>query len=161
MKAKTSGLPGVDYIRSVLSYDPVTGIITWSSRVALCIHIGDEAGYLRRKDGYRMIKINDTCILSHRLAWAYIYGKWPEHDIDHINGVKDDNRIENLRHVLHRENNSNNKRVRNGGLVGAHYHKQSGKWVSSALIGRVKIYIGIFDTEQEAHDAYLKVVPHK
>jgi hypothetical protein len=104
--------------------------------------------------GYKSLKYNNKDYLVHRLAWFLYYGEWPKGEIDHINGNKSDNRICNLRDVTHKENCQNLLNHRNGKLVGASYHKSSGKWQASITKNNKLIYLGLFNSEQEAHEVY-------
>jgi len=92
--------------------------------------VGAPAGCLNKSTGYLEIKINGTKYKAHRLAYLYYHGHWPENDIDHINGIKTDNREENLRDVSHYENMRNQvlRKNNNSGVTGVSWHKASGKW---------------------------------
>lgn len=88
-----------------LAYCPVTGIFRWRvdhSRV----RAGDIAGTVN-SHGYRKIEVGGRSYAAHRLAWLFVHDKWPSADMDHINRVKDDNRIANLRDVSRAVNNRN------------------------------------------------------
>lgn len=142
-------------LKELLEYDENTGIFTWKISTNFKIKIGDIAGSLQIR-GYRQITINKKRYLAHRLAWLYVYGEWSKGQIDHINGIRDDNRIENLRVVTPRENNQNQKCHRDGKLVGATYSKSSKKWQAAIRVkGKLK-HLGCYNTELEAHEAYLK-----
>ena len=93
---------------------------------------------------------------AHRLAWLYVYGIWPKLYIDHINGIRDDNRICNLRDVSNRENAINRSYHRKGKLAGASYHKQKGKWRATIRINGRYTHLGLFETKEEAHLFYMK-----
>jgi hypothetical protein len=100
--------------KEFLKYDPITGIITWIKKTSPFsrISIGDIAGW-DNGDGYKCIEINGITYKEHRLAWFLYYNKWPENQIDHINGNKSDNRISNLRDVTVSKNNLNRDYHRN------------------------------------------------
>lgn len=142
-------------LKELLEYDENTGIFTWNLANSNRIKIGDMAG-VYRFDGYLTIRINGKPYLAHRLAWLYIYGEWPKNQIDHINGIRDDNRITNLRNVTNRENHQNKKEHRGGKLVGASFHKTANKWESQIQINGKRKFLGYYNTELEAHEAYLK-----
>ena len=83
-------------LKDLLDYDYKSGFFFWKVRSSARARIGNVAGGVENS-GYRRIRIKGEAYLAHRLAWYYYYGRIPEIDIDHINGNKDDNRIENLR----------------------------------------------------------------
>lgn len=92
-------------LREILHYDPASGHF-WARVSRSPLKAGDLVGHIR-SDGYRAIKIHSKAYKAHRLAWLYIHGKWPSSIIDHINGIRADNRIENLRDVSYKENSMN------------------------------------------------------
>lgn len=142
-------------LKEILQYNENTGVFTWKQSPAKHIKIGDIAGSLDA-NGYTYIRINKKLYKAHRLSWLYVYGEWPKNQIDHINGVKNDNRVINLRDVTNRENHQNKKEHREGKLVGCNFHKKTQKWRAQIQInGRLK-HLGYYNTELEAHEAYLK-----
>lgn len=151
--------PDFDTIRSRLSYDPETGHFTM--RVSAGRRkAGSRAGYAD-KLGYWKVAINGRWMYAHRLAWALMNGdKWPEGEIDHINGNPSDNRIENLRVVTRSQNVVNAKfnSANSSGYRGVCVVRRHGKIRYQADIRRKgrKAYLGTFDTAEEAHSAYLK-----
>lgn len=140
-----------------LSYDPATGVFRWlvdSNRVKA----GDEAGCIDSR-GYRRISVGRSYCKAHRLAWLFVHGNWPIYDIDHINGVRSDNRIENLRDAPTSVNTQNLKRARcdnkTSGLLGV--SRQSGReWVAQIWANGRNHRLGNFEDPVEAHEAYLK-----
>ena len=146
------------FVQEALAYDPETGVFTWRASKRGSVKAGDRAGCVRA-DGYIRIKVGQRAAWAHRLAWLYVYGAWPDHQIDHINGNPSDNRIANLRDVVPSVNMQNERRGRrrkNGGsLLGAHWSKVWRRWKSSINAGGKSQHLGWFDTEQQAHDAYL------
>ncbi len=145
-------------LRKYLKYNPETGIITWKKKPGTRAHRGDEAGSIHRFSGYRRIGFKGKTIYFHRLAWFLFYGAWPRRGIDHKNGIKDDNRIGNLRDVTHQENCQNQEPHRNGRLVGATLYKdcKTNPWRSRIWVGGRRKHIGYFPTEKQAHEAYQK-----
>lgn len=132
-------------LKSRFRYDPTSGL--FFSRSARRV-VGN-----RMRDGYLRIEIGGRSYMAHRLAWLYMTGDWPTDQIDHANLDKTDNRIANLR-LSDLRLNAGNCRRRRAGLKGATFHKQTGRWQASIKsFGRSK-YLGLFDTEQAAHDAY-------
>lgn len=138
-------------LKEIVFYNISTGEFFWIEKSGgRSKH--SKAGTLGKKYGYVTIQINKKLYRAHRLAWLYVYGSFPKRQIDHINGIRHDNRIENLRDVSPRENSMNRKEHRNGRLVGA--VKMDKKWQARLKIGdKIKI-LGRFATELEAHEVY-------
>ena len=108
-------------------------------------------------DGYIAIRVCGKKYKAHRLAWLLVNGKWPEEEIDHINGVKTDNRYVNLRDVSKSENMRNQYVAHKGsesGLIGA--YKDGGMWRAQIKKDGVSHSVGWFKSKEEAHQAYLK-----
>ena len=96
-----------DRLLSLLDYDRMSGTFRWirrQNRYANRIKVGDIAGGSNKVNEYWQIRINDYLYTGHRLAWFYVYGRWPVNELDHINRDKTDNRISNLREATHIEN---------------------------------------------------------
>jgi hypothetical protein len=142
-------------LRETLSYDEISGEFRWNVSVGRRVRVGDVAGYLSSR-GYLRIQIKGKLYLAHRLAWIYVHGSFPEGQIDHISGDCSDNRICNLRAVSCRENQCNQKLHREGRLPGCSYDKRAKKWQARICINGKKVHLGLFHTEQEAHEAYIK-----
>jgi len=143
-------------LRNNLNYIPESGIFTWIKPPKYqTLEPGDLAGYLR-SNGYWYIGLNNRTYSAHRLAWLYVYGEWPKHIIDHINGVKSDNRIDNLRQASMSQNKSNGALYSSNtsGLKGV--VKCKNKWKAQITHKQVVVYLGLFNTKEEAHEAYLQ-----
>lgn len=147
----------VDYLRSVLVYDPDTGIFTWKIRSTRKDLIGKPAGNVRKR-GYVLIAIHNKKRLAHRLAWLYMTGKEPSFHIDHKNGNPTDNRFSNLREV-NRFGNLQNMRgptKRNkSGYLGVCFHE--GKWLVQIMHFGEKIREWGYKTPEEAYVRYLEL----
>jgi hypothetical protein len=130
-----------------LSYDPKTGVLIWKKS-------GKEAGCYHKGKGYRVVSVNNRQYKAHRLAWLLHYGRWPNPYIDHINGVRDDNRIANLRETTTRGNGMNRKEHRAGKLPGTD-RADGARWKARIEINGKSKYLGCFNSESEAHKAYL------
>ena len=151
-----------DYLKSILDYDPNTGLFTWKPRDNKnfnSLWSGKEAGCIDHY-GYCVLRINKKSYKSHRLAFLYVYGEFPPSLIDHINGDPEDNRIINLRKATPSENLQNRKRAHSNnktGLLGVYRHNQATeKFCAEIRINKKPKYLGIFDTKEQAHNAYLK-----
>jgi hypothetical protein len=146
-------------LKELLNYNPETGVFTWKVDKSRTAKTGRIAGRIHYR-GYVIICVNGKPYPAHRLAWFYTYGSWPINNIDHLDGNPGYNAIANLRDVTQRENSQNKQAHRNGKLVGASYNRVSGKWVAQAFVMKNtrKRHIGCFDTELEAHEAYLKAI---
>lgn len=148
-------------LKEVLSYHAETGEFTWLGRRQGTARDGSLAGKVAHMGGcgnlYRRIKIDQREYLAHRLAWLWCYGEFPDGWLDHIDGDGLNNRITNLRRATCAENARNRRRPRtnSSGLKGAVWHKKAGRWQAQLkLEGKAK-YLGLFDTAEEAHAAYL------
>lgn len=111
----------------------------------------------KRPDGYVRCQINGHSAYLHRLVWLYHYGELPEF-IDHINGDRSDNRIENLRASSLQENNTNlrkAKRTSKSGVLGVNWHKKTNKWRVQVRLNRATIHVGYFDCIEKASAAYI------
>tara|TARA_R110000868_G_scaffold199448_1_gene446084 strand:+ start:103 stop:609 length:507 start_codon:yes stop_codon:yes gene_type:complete len=149
----------VEKLRSLLDYEPTTGVFTWRSKVAKKIVVGSVAGNLHPL-GYRRIRIDGRQYFEHRLAWLYVTGSWPKLKIDHINRVKTDNRFENLRDVSVSINNQNtDKQKRNtSGVKGVTWNASSAKWQAQIRANAKHHYLGVYKNIQDAENAYLNGV---
>jgi hypothetical protein len=159
---ETTGKPNLmisqERLKQNLSYDPETGVFIWLASPKNRLGSGDVAGAVHPVKGYRQIKVLGKLYLAHRLAWLYVYGTYPERQIDHINRNRDDNSIRNLREVEGFENMQNRLVQRNSksGVKGVHWSKRLKRWIAIIeLKGKAK-HIGCFKTLHEAEAAYLE-----
>lgn len=143
-----------ELLKQLFDYRPDTGEFRRSiSRRGVAMS-GTLAGS-KTRHGYLSIRINKKHYFSHRLAWLYVYGKWPSGGLDHIDGDKTNNRIANLREATESQNQANRfKGWGVSGLKGVNFHKSAKKWMSRITKGRSMIYLGLFDTPEEAYKAY-------
>lgn len=151
----------VEFLRECFEYRD--GVLYWRSRPAHHFQrAADHATFIKksagkpagRKEprGYVCVKFRNNghgvCVSAHRIVWAMHHGAWPTLHLDHINRVRHDNRIENLREVTPAENAKNSAWKRVHPYVEAYHH---GRFVAQTSIGGEKaVHLGIFDTEAEA-----------
>lgn len=129
-------------LKELFDYDSEKG--AFSRRVAGKSAVGSVG-----RSGYRQIMIDGRQYYAHRLAWLFVNGEWPENQIDHINGLRDDNRISNLRGATASENQQNT------GRVSVCWNSQAEKWQASIRRGGTRTYLGIFRDRADAVAAYL------
>lgn len=146
-----------DELKSLLAYDAVTGVFTWRVSRPTKIKPGDVAGNVTSK-GYVTIGVKGKLYRAHRLAWLYLYGRWPVNEIDHINRIRSDNRIVNLREADRFVNTQNTTLQCNNksGFRGVGWHKHRKAWRARISVkGKMK-ELGYFSTCEKAAEAYLK-----
>jgi hypothetical protein len=145
----------VALVRKSLNYDSATGIFTWVAADCNRVKSGGIAGSVG-EHGYRRIMVGGARYPAHRLAWLYVYGRWPHGQIDHVNRVRDDNRIANLRECTPAENGQNRTIARNNtsGFTGACFNKLERKWIAYIRANGRRTHLGYFRSAQEAHAAH-------
>lgn len=153
-RAKQEAVPP-SRLREMFGYDPETGHLT---RLSDKHHGRWKAG--RRVGqiatcGHRKVFVQGTYFYEHRVIYAIVTGEWPEGEIDHINGVRDDNRWENLRPATLRQNQQNLsvRRDSRSGVRGVMLC-ESGRWRARIKRDGRSIYLGRFDTMEEAAAAF-------
>ena len=153
-KLKKGGL-SIDRLREVLDYSGDTGIFRWKIKKSWRTKIGDIAGYVGTR-GYRRISIDNTEYYEHLLAWYISTGSIPNDQIDHINKIRGDNRISNLREADNSENinNCNKYKTNKSGYKGVSWRKKDKKWVAQIQINKKKFHLGLFATPLEASRKY-------
>jgi hypothetical protein len=142
----------VETLNRSLAYDPGTGVFTRKQTETFNprVKAGEPAGHLNR-DGYVYIRIGKVSYLAHRLAWFCIHGRWPL-EIDHANGVKNDNRISNLREATRSQNMANTNVPKNNtsGAKGVYFDKVNQKWMAYIMLNQRAKNLGRFDSFEEA-----------
>jgi len=142
-------------LQDLLQYDKDTGKLFWRQSRGTK-KAGSEAGSVNGK-GYVCIMIDGNGYQAHRLAWSLHYQEMPSQDIDHINGIKTDNRICNLR-AADDSKNAMNRRIRSDnttGFKGVMFHKKNKKFVSQIQTNGEQKHLGYYATAEQAHQAYV------
>jgi HNH endonuclease len=161
-------IPPAEYLREALSYDPITGALTWRERP---LHHfkhahaqaawngyfpGRRAGSADKK--YSNVYIDDVRHGTHRIIWTMQTGSWPK-QIDHKNRDGHDNRWENLREATHQQNKWNRSRPQTGLPRGV--RRKGPRFTAQAKVNYQNIHLGSFDTPEEAHEAWRAFVRKK
>lgn len=156
-----------EYVRECLDYNPETGAFTWRERPRS--HFKSDSAWrgwnlsfpgrhagTKETRGYIQISLNNKRYMAHRLAWLHVHGENPEREVDHKNGVKCDNRIQNLRQATRSQNQANMPaNTRNKlGVKGVHWNATISKYQATIQKQGQKIHLGVFDSLSEASEAY-------
>lgn len=161
----TRPLPDIAVLKTLFRYDAEAGKLFWLPRTAAmfregrqtarhkcarwnALYAGKEVKPRRKESGYLIVRISGRPINVHRLAFALHHGRWPEGEVDHIDGDRANIKAANLRDVTRLENMRNKRRYRNNssGITGVAWSKKSQRWVAHiGLKGKAK-HIGQFTT---------------
>lgn len=144
-------------LKELLSYDIESGNFIWNENRRGGARKGDVAGRTT-SDGYIEIRVDGGFYRAHRLALLYMHGVFDQNlEVDHINRVKHDNRLVNLRLVTSKQNKENVGLIKNSkaGLLGVSWSNGRNKWLARICHDGVRHYLGIFTTPEEAHEVYL------
>jgi hypothetical protein len=131
-----------------LRFDYSDGVLYWKTSFHSRL-IGMPAGVVN-KEGYVRIGLDGKPYLRHRLIFAWHHGRWPTNEIDHIDRDRSNDRIENLREATRGQN------MWNKGAKGYSWNRQNKKWMAQLSANGKRFFIGTYDTENEAHAAYLE-----
>lgn len=167
-------LPDPELLKQLIDYNPETGVLLWLDRTYSSFaagrysreatgkawntrYAGSPALAHANNEGYLMGNLYGRRVSSHRVAWAIYYGEWPQEgvEIDHINGVKSDNRICNLRIATRCENRQNIGIQKNNtsGAKGVSWSKCNGSWRVRVMVGKKSRHIGYYADFEEAIQA--------
>jgi hypothetical protein len=168
-------LPCPTMMRLLVSYSPQTGQMVWSERKPWMSkakknnHIpadvvrrfnqrygGKPALSAKKGNGYLYGNIYGVNVLAHRVAWCVAAGAWPSGVIDHINGKRNDNRIENLRDCTVQENNRNRISPPKNAYYGITKNHKSRTWHARIKVGDKNLFLGAFKSERNAAVARFK-----
>lgn len=156
------GMPSIDFLRGIFSYDPETGALLWkkrpvehffskhASKVWNTKYSGKPALNSINRHGYKGGRLSNKTFMAHRIIWALVNGEWPV-VVDHINGDITDNRIVNLRSVTQLENvrNARLRKDNASGVSGVRWKKRENMWIVSIGTGGAKIHKS-FKIKEEA-----------
>ena len=143
-----------DRLKQLLHYDPDTGVFVWRVNRTWSVRAGNVAGK-KHHSGYWNLFVDGKWLMAHRAAWLYSYGTWPAADIDHINRIRDDNRLCNLREANRSENCQNQpiRKSNTSGITGVSWHKGSNAWVATISVDKKLRHLGTFRNIEDAVNA--------
>ena len=150
-------LPSVERLRQRLDYNPETGELTWKHCAEMSKNwngkfAGKPALNCINGSGYRTGAVDWVAMQAHRVIWAMVHGEWPADQIDHINRVRHDNRLSNLRAVSGSENCRNRKLIASNtsGVCGVGWDKESRKWAAIIKVNGKQRRLGRFKSFNDA-----------
>lgn len=143
----------VERLREVLHYEPATGVFTWQVRLGHQGPVGSRAGSIYA-NGRRYIAIDKRRHFASRLAWLFVHGRWPIGQIDHVNCVRNDDRIDNLREATPAQNIANRSVTKRShtGIKGVGHHGRG--YRARIRVNDTLIALGTFKTPERASEAY-------
>ena len=157
---KTNSDIPVAELRRLFTYNPDDGELRWAVDRNGGAYAGDVAGTNTGR-GYLAICTRGKNYRVHRIVWAIVHGEWPELQIDHINGIRDDNRLCNLRLATAQQNMIGRRgfsRPSASGYRGVHRTKGSKPFRAYARINGKNVILGYFHCPKEAHAVHVAAV---
>jgi hypothetical protein len=157
-KSNDAPLDHAELLR-IISYDPVLGDLRWRARDdrdhSWNMRFADEIAGSDQANGYHYVNFNGKLRLAHRIAWFYMTGDWPVGQIDHINGIRSDNRWLNLRVVTQTQNSANQglRSTNSSGVKGVSWSKAKNLWLATIVVNGKSIFLGYHKTLDEAASA--------
>lgn len=144
----------LELLKTVLRYEPDTGLFYWKVDQNSRAMAGSVAGSVRKATGYVKIVAFKKYYAAHRLAWAFVYGYWPS-ILDHKDRNRSNNAIANLRECTASQNAANRdfSSMNTSGYRGV-VEKSPSRWQAQACVAGTNFYLGIFDTPEEASARY-------
>ena len=151
MSKPNSDVP-IARVQHVFDYH-TDGYLIWRHPTGPRAKAGDRAGYVSKTKKYRRVEIDGKSYGEHRIIWAWHTGAWPADQIDHKNGVRSDNRIENLREANNSENAQSRHTVRpdnSSGCAGVYYAARDKRWIADIYIDGKRTVVGRFADRDSA-----------
>lgn len=140
-----------DMIKEYLDYDETTGHLTWIKKPSKKTMLNSRAGSIHKSSGYRQVYFMGKTYPEHRLIWLWVHGVFPTHEIDHINHIRDDNRLCNLRQVTHAQNSRNRTRQRTRiDEAGIWYCRRRKRYIAEITFNQKKVFQHSFIDIDEA-----------
>lgn len=145
-----------EWLRSVLEYNPDTGVFTWLSS-----HGGVSAGSIAgnvNSTGYAVVGLKGVKYRQHRLAWLYVHGHWPAETIDHIDCNRTNNRLSNLRAVspgINKQNFRTPTAANTSGFLGVYWSERRQGFMASVGLHKKGKRRGPYRTAERAYAAYV------
>jgi hypothetical protein len=157
-----SSLPTADQVRELLTYDPETGVLTWLPRRGdgratkswNAKHAGKQAGTPESNYGYVQVGLFGRIYLAHRIILLLATSEWPPTEVDHVNGIRTDNRIANLRLATPSQNQANRKRPATNTSKFKGVTWDRGRYKAQIIVRGKYLHLGHFATPEDAHAAY-------
>lgn len=147
-----------DRLRALLALDETVGVFRWRLDRTIKTRAGDVAGAVA-SSGRHLIKVDAFTYMRANLVWLHVTGAWPRHEIDHINGVRNDDRFVNLRDVDRTTNQQNMRAAfrsnKSTGLLGVSTEGRPGKFFARIRANGKSIRLGCYATAEEAHQVYV------
>ncbi|EAO7510846.1 HNH endonuclease [Salmonella enterica] len=146
------------------SYDPHLGTLTWIKTNSPRAKAGSVVSYTSKQSGYVQVRLNGRLTMVHRIVWEMHFGPIPSGmEIDHINRIKNDNRLQNLRLVTPSDNCKNRGiRIDNKtGYPGVKFHKKNNNWNARITHNGIQVHLGCFDTFEKAKQARINAEKRK
>jgi hypothetical protein len=149
-------------LRDLIDYNPDTGLFTRRVSLSPTSYVGQVVGH-KTKRGELRFCVDGKPYKAHRLAWLYMTGRWPSNEIDHVDGNPLNNKFANLREATGAQNKQNFRRARadnSHGFLGVYKHANSRPnrdvWCARITVGGKCRTLGLFDTPEAAHAAYIE-----
>lgn len=143
----------IELMRERLNYDHDTGTLTYSSKAKGNKRAGDKVGCLDRH-GYIKVMFQGKMYFAHRIVWMMLKGRTPNGLLDHLNGDKLDNRIENLRETNHSGNGANSDAPHGQSRVRGTTRLRDGRFQAGITCNGKRIHLGVHETQDQARRAY-------